>query len=141
MKTTEQINQIKVLKAFIAELVTKHKETKQATRVSGNDPKIKEVLAPYDGYRPIAKFMHERQRLFVLYQAYYVLRHEVVDIDAYAKEVESHLKSHKQNQSWPFEKFGIKIEGIRDWNNYDNLANAIKLTIQHLEKYVGSKSE
>lgn len=122
MKTTEQINQIKFLKGFIAELVTKHKETKTN--------RSREV------------YLGERPKLFILYQVYYILRHEVSDIDAYANELESHLKPHKQNHSWPFEKFGMKLEGIRDWQSYgDNIAEAIKLTIKHLEKYVDSKSE
>jgi hypothetical protein len=85
MKTTQQINSIKTLKRLIAETVTAHKALKEQ-------------------YGRTESYFLDRQRLFVAYTLYYMLRHEIEDVDAYIKSVYDHLTlSTKQTyNSWGY---------------------------------------
>jgi hypothetical protein len=135
MKTTEQINQIKTLKGIIAEYVNNHKETKRIARMSSNA----EGYNVWKTGSAQTQYAGETDTLFILYTVYYILRHDVEDIDAYAEKLSESLKPWKREKNYCFETFGFKnsVLGIPTYQCAGrNLADTLKITINFLAKYV-----
>ena len=140
MKTTEQINQIKTLKAYIAELVDAHKSTKKIARMSSNA----EGFSYSATGRAQWKYSDESEELFVLYTVYYILRHNVENIEEYAENLFRTLKPWKQEKHFGFVTFGMS-NSVLSYPSYQStgktFADTLKITIQFLDKYVDSKEQ
>ena len=138
MKTTEQINQIKTLKSFIAETVKSHKETKKIARMSSKS-------ADYNVWHTASaqsSCLEQAAHLFVLYTAYYILRHNV-DPEEYCNSVFRILKEEKKLRYYQPEKFGVtEISCPTCWHmtHEKHFYEVVNTTIKCLEKYVESKS-
>ena len=122
MKTTEQINQIKTLKRWIADMVAAHKATKQEQGRS-------------------YVYLRERKSLFVAYTAYYMLRHGIEDIDAYIEEVNNKLKEDKRNREYPYQFFGIELDTLPKWNRWGELKPAVQHCIECLDKFIANEEK
>lgn len=118
MKTAEQLNKIRIMKGYIAELVTKHKETKKSGRGS--------------------LYHEQRESLFILYQVYHILRHEVTDLDAFVEALKQTLKPDKRSSGKYFyhENFGANRYG----RSYSHLKTAIQDTLKYFDAYVERQS-
>lgn len=124
MKTTEQIVQIRTLKNLIAELVAAHRSTK--SQFGRNE-----------------KYLEERQKLFVIYTAYYMLRHSIEDTESYIADIVSKLKQEKQNRSYYFKFFGFDAPVQARWGRiyYGDLKEAVNACIECLNKYIESHKD
>jgi hypothetical protein len=93
MKTTQQINSVKTLKRLIAETVFAHKKAKE-------------------DFGRTESYLFERQRLFVMYTLYYMIRHEIEDVDSYIKSVYDDLKYETRQTylSWGYPTWIMKKE-------------------------------
>jgi len=144
MKTTEQMVQIRTLKSLIANLVETHKTTKAVARMSSNADGFsysKTADAQID-------FRAERMNLFIMYTAYYILRHGVENIDEYVNALKAQLKPEKQirdkENCYTMEFFGFKEtrEVGRGWKvSHGNLNDAVKACISCLNQYIEKNGE
>lgn len=144
MKTTEQMVQIRTLKSLIANLVETHKTTKAVARMSSNADGFsysKTADAQID-------FRAERMNLFIMYTAYYILRHGVENIDEYVNALKAQLKPEKQirdkEKCFTMEFFGFKE--TRDlgpgWKvSHGTLNDAVKACISCLNQYIEKNGE
>lgn len=139
MKTTEQINQIVTLKSFIAEVVKSHKETKKIARMSSNA----EGYSVWQTASAQSKYPQESQRLFVLYTAYYVLRHSIENVEEYTAKVFNELREEKRTNWFEAETFGIKNYSRCRYTDSKEKGfyEVIRVTIENLAKYVESKEQ
>ena len=144
MKTTEQMVQIRTLKSLIANLVETHKTTKAVARMSSNADGFsysKTADAQND-------FRYERIQLFIMYTAYYILRHGVDDIDEYVNALKPQLKTEKQirdkEQCYTMAFFGFKEtrDLVPAWKvSRGNLNDSVKACISCLNQYIKKNGE
>jgi hypothetical protein len=101
MKSIEKFNQVKTLKSLIAKKVDNHKATKKIARMSSLSKDFNE----YNTSRAQWTFMSERCELFVMYTAYYILRHDLDDAATkdYFEQVYNQLRPEKRYTHGNFE--------------------------------------
>jgi len=124
MKSIEKINQVQTLKSLIAKKVDNHKATKKIARMSSLDKDFNE----YNTSRAQWTFTSERCELFIMYTAYYILRHDLDDAaaKAYIENVHNTLRADKRYSYGNIEyKVNHCIEEI------------VKLSAQQNDKSIG----
>lgn len=94
MKSIEKFNQVQTLKSLIAKKVDNHKATKKIARMSSLNKDFNE----YTTSCAQGNFMSERCELFIMYTAYYILRHYLDDAATkeYFEQVYNQLKPKKR---------------------------------------------
>jgi len=119
MKTTEEMVQIRTLKTLIAEMVAAHKSTKST-------------------YGKGSTYSEERRQLFVVYTAYYILRHYLDNPDEFIANTVANLREENRNRNYRFEFFGYTApKQVRYFSSYyGDLKEAVNACIECLNKYI-----